>query len=419
MSHRVVATGLGIVAPNGVGKDQYWDSVTKGESGIGKIKQFNASDYPTRIAGEATEFNPNKFMDRKQARRLSRFAQFALASSQMAVEDAGLCLEKELPFRVGISLGTAVGGISVCEDECSKFFRRGMAGVSPLSAIAMNPNSAVGVIAAEFGARGPNITISTGCSAGLNAIGYGYDLIQQGKVDIVIAGGSEAPLSPVTFDSFCAAHALTRRNSTPHKASRPFDKSRDGYALGEGCGIVVLESLQHALERETKIYTEIKGYSVTNDGYAPKNKEEAASGRSAAETMDMALQNAGLLPEDIDYINAHGSSSWLADKKETNAIKLSFGEHAYKMPVSSIKSMIGQPLGATGGIQFVTTAMAMEHGSVPPTINYEDPDPDCDLDYVPNKSRKAELKHALINSFGMGGNNVSLAVKKFDYCDQM
>ncbi|MCK4423350.1 MAG: beta-ketoacyl-ACP synthase II [Candidatus Omnitrophica bacterium] len=409
MSPRVVATGLGVVAPNGVGKDEFWNSVMEGRSGIGKISQFNASDYPTRIAGEVTGFNPKKFMDHKQARRLSRFAQFALASAKMAIDDAQVDIAQEPDFRVGIALGTAVGGIAVCEEECSKLFRRGLSAVSPLSVMAMNPNSGVGAIAAEFGINGPNLTISTGCSAGLNAIGYAFDLIQRGKVNVMIAGGSEAPLSPVTFDSFCASHTLTRRNSNPGQASRPFDKNRDGFALGEGCGMVILESLDHALERGSKIYAEVKGYSVTNDAY--NSEEVQASGRGTAQTMNMAMENAGISPEDIDYINAHGSSSLLADKKETKAIKLSLGGHAYDVAISSIKSMIGQPLGATGGLQFATTAMALSESRLPPTTNYEDPDPDCDLDYVPNKSRNAELKTALINSFGMGGNNVSLVVK--------
>lgn len=411
MRQRVVVTGLGVIAPNGIGKDNYWASIRGGKSGIARITKFDVSQYPTQIAGEINEFDPTKYMSKKKTNFMSRFTQFALASSKMAIEDARLELSIEDRYRVGVALGTAVGGLQIAEEQCEIFHEKGVDGVSPFSAMAMNPNAGVGTIAIELKIGGPNITISTGCSAGLNALAYAFETICNGRADLMIVVGAEAPLFPVTFDSFCAAHVLSRHNGDPGKASRPFDRFRDGYVLSEGAGAVILEKIEHALERGAKIYGEVAGYGITNDTYSMLKMEP--TGKEAARTMRIALDNAGLAPEDVDYINAHGSSSLVADKRETRAIKLAFGNYAYKIPISSIKSMIGQPLAATGSIQFITAALAIENNCLPPTINYEEPDSDCDLDYVPNKARVHEVRVAVVNSFGQGGNNTSMILKRY------
>lgn len=409
-STRVVITGLGVISPNGIGKDTYWESAKSGKSGINKIRGFDVSQYPTRIAGEVNDFDPAEYMERKEAKRLSRFAQFALASTQMAIDDSRLIIDN--PHRIGIALGTAVGGLEIAEKECCIFYTRGMNYINPYSSMMMNPNSALGMIAIKFNIRGPNATISTGCSAGASAVAYAFDLICSNKSDVVIAGGVEAPLFPVTFDSFCAAQVLTKRNGDPSKASRPFDKSRDGYVLGEGGGILVLEELNHALKRKAKIYAEICGYGMTNDCYNMYKIEP--TGTEVASAIELCMDNAGLAAEDIDYINAHGSSSVVGDKRETHAIKTALGKNAYKIPISSIKSMIGQSLSASAAIQVITSVLAVKYNCIPPTINYEEPDPECDLDYVPNKSRNGkEINIVLVDSFGAGGNNICMAVKKY------
>ncbi len=411
MRQRVVVTGLGVIAPNGIGKDNYWTSLKGGKSGISRITSFDVSQYPTQIAGEIKDFDPTKYMSKKKAKFMSRFTQFALASAKMAVEDTRLELSREDKNRAGVALGTAISGLQIVEEQCEIFHEKGVEGVSPFSAMAMNPNAGVGAIAIELKVGGPNITISTGCSAGLNAIGYAFETIYSGRADLMVVVGAEAPLFPVTFDSFCAAHVLSRRNGDPRKASRPFERFRDGYVLSEGAGAVILEELEHALKRGAKIYGEVAGYGITNDTYSMLKMEP--TGKEVARTMRIALENAGLVPEDVDYINAHGSSSLTADKRETRAIKLAFGNYAYKIPISSIKSMIGQPLAATGSIQFITAALAIENNCLPPTINYEEPDPECDLDYVPNQARMHELRVAMVNSFGQGGNNTSVILKRY------
>jgi len=411
MRQRVVITGLGVIAPNGIGKDNYWTSIKGGKSGISRITSFDVSQYPTKIAGEISDFDPAKYMSKKKAKFMSRFAQFSLASSKMAIEDAQLDLSREDRCKVGIALGTAVGGLQIAEEQCEIFHKKGVDGVSPFSAMAMNPNAGVGAIAIELKINGPNVTISTACSAGVNAIAYAFETICNGRADLMVVVGAEAPLFPVTFDSFCAAQVLSTRNGDPRKASRPFDKFRDGYVLSEGAGAVILENMEHALERGTKIYGEVAGYGMTNDSYSMLKMEP--TGKEVARTMRIALENAGLAPEDIDYINAHGSSSLVADKRETKAIKLAFSNYAYKIPISSIKSMIGQPLAATGSIQFITAALAIENNCLPPTINYEEPDPECDLDYVPNQARVHEVRVAMVNSFGQGGNNTSVILKRY------
>jgi len=411
MGERVVVTGLGVIAPNGIGKDDYWASLKAGKSGIVQITRFDVSPYPTHIAGEINDFEPGKYISKKKAKFMSRFAQFALAASRMAIEDARLDLARENRYRAGVALGTAVGGLQIAEEQCEIFHEKGIDGVSPFSAMAMNPNSGVGAIAIELKIGGPNITISTGCSAGLNAMGYAFETISSGRADLMVAVGAEAPLFPVTFDLFCAANVLSKRNGNPAKASRPFDRFRDGYVLSEGAGAVILEKMEHAVERGARIYAEVAGYGITNDSYSMLKMEP--TGKEVARSMRIALENAGLAPEEVDYINAHGSSSLVADKRETRAIKLAFGKHAYGIPISSIKSMIGQALAATGTIQFITATLAIQNSCVPPTINYEEPDPECDLDYVPNKVRTHEVRVAMVNSFGQGGNNTTVVLKKY------
>ncbi|MBN1384500.1 MAG: beta-ketoacyl-[acyl-carrier-protein] synthase family protein [Elusimicrobia bacterium] len=407
---RAVITGLGVVSPNGIGKDTYWESVKSGKPGIDKIRGFDATQYPTRIAGEVSDFVPSNYMERKEAKRLSRFAQFAVASTRMAIDDS--CLKIEDPYRVGVVLGTAVGGLEIAEKECRAFYTRGMNYVNPYSSMMMNPNSAVGMITIKFNIRGPNATVSTGCSAGVSAVAYAFDLIRNDRADIVITGGIEAPLFPVTFDSFCAAHVLTKQNKNPSKASRPFDKLRDGYVLGEGGGMIVLEKLEHALKRRAQIYAEVCGYATTNDCYNMYKIEP--TGTEVANAMELCLNNADLTEKDIDYISAHGSSSVAGDKRETNAIKTALGEAAYKIPISSIKSMIGQSLSASSALQVITSALVVKSNCIPPTINYEEPDPECDLDYVPNKFRNGkDINTVLVNSFGAGGNNICMAMNKY------
>ncbi|MEW6096808.1 MAG: beta-ketoacyl-ACP synthase II [bacterium] len=412
MARRVVITGLGVIAPNGSGKKEYWEATLSGTSGVDKLTRFDSSSYPTRIAGEVNHFNAPDYMERKEANRISKFAQFALACALMAFEDAQLKINEENAHRIGIAIGTAIGGMDVAETQHGLFCKRGQPDrISPFLAIGMNPNSAVGIIASRLKIKGHSTTLSAGCSSGLNAIAYGYDTIQAGKVDVMLAGGAEAPLNPLTFGSFCTTRVLSTRNKEPKKASRPFERDRDGYVLGEGAGVVVLEKEEHALARNAKIYGEVSGYGLTNDGYDIFHMEPTGDG--IARAMKIALQEANLAPEEIDHINAHGSSACLTDKKETNAIKKVFDLHAYKMAISSIKSMIGQALAAAGAIQFVTTILSIIHNFLPPTINYEYQDPECDLDYVPNHSRPKKINAALINAFGLGGSNISIAVKRY------
>ncbi|MDD5687857.1 MAG: beta-ketoacyl-ACP synthase II [Elusimicrobia bacterium] len=412
MSNRAVITGVGIIAPNGIGKDRYWKAITSGESGIKKISSFDTSQYPTKIAGEVSDFNPANYMEKRKSKMLSRFTQFALVATKMAIEDSALKPENEDPYRMGISFGNTLGGEEIDEEQHIVFHEKGWENLDPFSSARASNNYAVGVIASELKIKGPNITISTGCTSALSAIAYALDLIKSGKTDIVIAGGSEAPLVPFAFNAFCAAGVLSRRNEKPEKVSRPFEKNRDGYVLAEGCGILIIESLEHALKRNADIYAEVASYGVTNDGFSMLRMEPM--GNEVAKAIELALKSGNLEAGDIDYINAHGSSSPLSDKRETNAIKLSLGEHAYKTPISSIKSMVGQPLAATGGIQAITTALAIKNRCIPPTINYEEEDPDCDLNYTPNKSQTCEIDAALINGFGLGGNNISMILKKYD-----
>lgn len=411
MKHRAVITGIGVIAPNGIGKSAYWKAISNGESGIRRVSRFDPVNYPSKYAGEVVDFNPSEYIEKRKLQFLSRFAQFALVSTRMAIEDASINVDDYDPHRIGIALGNSLGGKEIeelqwqCHQACE-------GSVDPTRIPGVNTNFAVGALAAEFGIKGPNVNLSTACTSALNAIAFARELIVGGNVDIMVAGGSETPIVPSVFDAFCSSGSLSRREGRPETVSRPFDKNRDGFIMAEGCGIVIIESLEHALARNAHIYAEIAGYGATNDAYSLLRMEP--TGKEAAEAIKGALHSAGMQGHEIDYINAHGSSSQVADKRETNAIKEVFGDHAYKLSVSSVKSTIGQPLGAAGSLQVIAAVLAIGNGCVPPTINYEEADPSCDLDYTPNKAAFRTINAALVNCFGQGGNNVSMILKKYE-----
>ncbi|EAX48709.1 beta-ketoacyl synthase [Thermosinus carboxydivorans Nor1] len=411
MSKRVVVTGIGAVTPIGIGKDEYWQSLVAGKSGISRITRFDPADYSTQIAGEVKDFDPAKFIDKKEAKRMDRFTQFALAATKMAFEDAGINLDQEDRSRVGTIIGTGIGGMETLHDQFKVLFEKGPSRVSPFFVPMMIANMAAGQTSITFGLQGPCSCVITACATGTNAIGDAFKIIQRGDADIMVAGGTEAAISPAAVAGFCSMKAMSTRNDEPEKASRPFDRDRDGFVMGEGAGILILESLDHALARGARIYAEIAGYGFNADAYhitAP-----APEGAQAAKCMAMAIKDAGLTPEMVDYINAHGTSTPLNDKNETFAIKTLFGDHAYKLAISSIKSMTGHLLGAAGAIEAIATVLTVANDLIPPTINYENPDPELDLDYVPNKARERVVNVAISNSFGFGGHNATILLKKY------
>jgi 3-oxoacyl-[acyl-carrier-protein] synthase II len=408
---RVVVTGLGAVTPLGNDVLTTWNNIINGVSGIGPLTRVNADDYPAKVAAEVKDFNPEDFMDRKEARKMDRFTQYALASAFMAVKDANLIINDENAHRVGVWIGSGIGGMETFEQQFEIFLNRGYRRVSPFFVPMMIPDMAAGQVSIALGAKGINSCTVTACATGTNSIGDAFKAIQRGDADVMITGGTEAPITKMSIAGFCANTALST-NPDPKTASRPFDKNRDGFVMGEGAGILVIEELEHALKRGAKIYAEIVGYGATGDAYhitAP-----APGGEGGARAMKLALEDGELKPEDIDYINAHGTSTEYNDKFETMAIKEVFKDHAYKLAVSSTKSMTGHLLGAAGGIEAIFTVLAIKEGILPPTMNYETPDPECDLDYVPNKARKKEIKAALSNSLGFGGHNATLAFKKYE-----
>lgn len=412
MKKRVVVTGLGAVTPIGIGKEEFWQSLLAGKSGIGKITRFDASEYTTQIAGEVKGFEPAQFIDKKEAKRMDRFTQFAVAASKMAFDDSGIHLETEDRTRIGTMIGTGIGGMDSLNEQYQNLFDKGPSRISPFFIPMMIGNMAAGQTSITFGLQGPCSCITTACATGTNAIGDAFKVIQRGDADVMVAGGTEAAISPIAVAGFCSMKALSTRNDEPEKASRPFDKDRNGFVMGEGAGVVILESLEHALARGAHIYAEIIGYGFNADAYhitAP-----APEGVQAAKCMEMALKDAGIAPETVDYINAHGTSTPLNDKNETLAIKSLFGEHAYKLAVSSIKSMTGHLLGAAGGIECISTVLTLENDMIPPTINCDAPDEDMDLDYVPHASRKQVVNVALSNSLGFGGHNATILLKKYE-----
>lgn len=408
---RVVVTGVGAVTPLGKDIETTWKSIKEGVSGVGFLTRLNPDDYPVKVVAEVKDFNVEDFIDKKDARKMDRFTHYAVAASLMAVKDAALQITEENSHRVGVWIGSGIGGMETFENQFETFLNKGYRRVSPFFVPMMIPDMATGQVSITLGARGFNSCTVTACATGTNSIGDAFKVIQRGDADAMITGGTEAPISKMSMAGFCANKALST-NPNPEKASRPFDLNRDGFVMGEGAGIVVLEELEHALARGAKIYAEIVGYGATGDAYhitAP-----APEGEGGARAMKMAIADAGLKPEDIAYINAHGTSTDYNDKYETMAIKEVFGDHAYKLAVSSTKSMTGHLLGAAGGIEAIFTVLAMKESILPPTINYETPDPECDLDYVPNKARQQEIKTAISNSLGFGGHNATIAFRKYE-----
>ncbi|APC47508.1 beta-ketoacyl-ACP synthase II [Virgibacillus halodenitrificans] len=407
---RVVITGLGAITPLGNNVDTMWENVLAGKSGIDFVTRVNKDDFPAKVAAEVKEFDPTAYMDKKDARKMDPFTQYAVAAAKMAVEDAKLTIDDSNAHRVGVWIGSGIGGMQTWEDQHTKFLEKGPKRVSPFFVPMMIPDMAAGQVSIQLGAKGINSCSVTACASGANSIGDAFKAVQRGDVDYIIAGGTEAPISNMAFAGFSSAKALSL-NEDPSKASRPFDKNRDGFVMGEGSGILIMETLETALERGAHIYGEIVGYGATGDAYhitAP-----AEHGEGAARAMQKAIEDAGLQPEDVDYINAHGTSTALNDKFETEAIKTVFGEYAYKVAVSSTKSMTGHLLGAAGGIESVISLKTIEDSIIPATINYETPDEDCDLDYVPNEARKQNVNVVVSNSLGFGGHNVALVFKKY------
>ena len=408
---RVVITGVGAVTPVGNTADEFWAALIAGRSGIGPITRFDSTGYATRIAGELKGFDPLKYIDRKDDRKFDLFLKYAVACAVMAVEDAGLRTERLDAARFGVLVGSGIGGIETLLDNYETLRTKGPDRVSPFFIPMIIVNMASGVISMRFGAKGPNSSVVTACASGNHAIGDAMRLIQRGDADVMIAGGSEAIIIPLTIAGFCQMKAMSTRNDDPTRASRPFDAERDGFVCGEGGGIVVLESVEHARKRDARIYAEVVGYGMTGDAHHMTAPDPQGDG--AARAMTAALRDAALEPSAVGYINAHGTSTPYNDKFESMAIKRVFGDHAKKLSVSSTKSMTGHLLGAAGGIEAIATAFALHHGILPPTMNYEKPDPDCDLDYIPNQARKQDVEVALSNAFGFGGTNATLAFKKY------
>lgn len=409
-NRRVVVTGMGVISPIGIGLPSFWNSLVEGKSGIREITRFDASDFPSRIAGEV-DFDPLDYLDRREARKMDRFTQMAVACARMAAEHADMNDGLE-PERAGVIIGTGIGGIETLSNEYENYMTNGPGRVSPFFVPMMIPNMAAGHISIDLGLKGPINTIVTACASGTNAIGESFRIIKHGYADIMVTGGTEAPLVPLCIAGFCNMKALSTRNELVSKASSPFDKNRDGFVIGEGAGVLVLEELEHARRRNARIYAEVVGYGMSSDAYhitAP-----APEGDGAKRAMDAAIRDAGLTPSDIDYINAHGTSTPHNDANETQAIKNLMGPKAYDTMISSTKSMIGHLLGAAGAVETIATVLAIENGIIPPTINYEEPDPECDLDYVPNKARKCEIQVALKNSFGFGGQNACLVIRRLN-----
>jgi 3-oxoacyl-[acyl-carrier-protein] synthase II len=411
MKRRVVVTGLGLITPLGTGIQKTWEGICKGASGIDRITTFDTADFPVQIAGEVKDFNPEDFIERKEIKKMDVFIQYALSAGSMAIEDAGMKITEANADRVGVIVGAGIGGIQTIERYHSVLLQNGQRRISPFFIPMLITNLAAGQISMRFGARGPNSCVTTACAAGTHAIGDSFKIIQRGDADAMIAGGSESAITPLTIAGFANMKALSSRNDTPQKASRPFDVERDGFVIAEGAGLVVLEELEVALARRAKIYAEVIGYGMTADAYHMTAPDP--EGRGVVNCMRMALRDAGIAPEAVNYINAHGTSTPYNDKHETSAIKHVFGKHAHQLAVSSTKSMTGHLLGAAGGVEAALCALALSEGIIPPTINYEHPDPECDLDYVPNHARPIDLENVISNSFGFGGTNACIVLKKY------
>ncbi|MCD6539641.1 MAG: beta-ketoacyl-ACP synthase II [Candidatus Omnitrophica bacterium] len=409
---RVVVTGLGVVSPIGIGKEEFRKANLEGKSGVDLVRDFDVSLFDTKIAAKIKNFNPLDFMGKEVAKRVDRFVHLGLASSQLALQDGELSLDKEDKDRIGVIIGSGLGGVLFHEEQILAGFEKGAYRLNPLCVPRISPNAVASHIAIQFKLLGPNIVVSTACSSGTIAIGEAVRKIQNGKINLCVAGGTEAPLTQFTFGAYNALRVLSKKNSSPQKASRPFDRKRDGFVLGEGSACLILEELSHAKKRGAHIYAEVIGYSCNSGAY--HMVMPSPSGEDIVRVMIEALKDANLKPQDIDYINAHGTSTIQNDRIETKAIKEVFSDYAYKIPVSSTKSMIGHTIGAAGAIEAVVCCLTLEHQIIPPTINYEYPDPECDLDYVPNKPRKAKIKTVLSNSFGFGSNNACLIFRRYN-----
>ena len=409
-SGRVVVTGLGAVTPHGTGVEKFWPKLLKGESAVGPITKMDVTEYSTRIAAEVKDFSAEDWLDRKEARRVDTFISYAVAGATMAIDDACLPTEKDAE-EIGVLIGSGIGGLGFLGEQAKKLFEQNPSRISPFLVPYMIPDMASGYVSMVHKLKGPNTCVVTACSTSAHALGDAYHIVKRGDAKAMIAGGSEASIVPLSLGGFCAARALSQNNDNPLTASKPFDANRDGFVISEGAAVLVLEDLEFAKARNAKIYGEIIGYGLTGDAYHLTQPDPEASGGTRA--IKMAIRNAGIKPEDIDYINAHGTSTQLNDKSETLAIKNALGEHAYKLAVSSTKSMMGHALGAAGATEALICLKSMQEGVIPPTINYDTPDPECDLDYVPNQARKADINISLSNSFGFGGHNASLIFKKW------
>ncbi|MFC1509535.1 beta-ketoacyl-ACP synthase II, partial [Candidatus Omnitrophota bacterium] len=410
MKRRVVVTGLGVISPVGNNKKDFWSSLVSGKSGAGPLTSFDCKDYTSRIAGEVKDFTPHQFIPKKELRRMEKFVQFAVTAAKEAVDDSGLDLSKEDPFKIGVLVGSGIGSLRIIEEQHKVILEKGPSRITPFLIPMLIVNMASGHISIMFNVKGPNSCTTTACAAGTHALGDAFKIIQSGKADVMITGGTESCITALGVGGFCALRALSVRNDEPERASRPFDKERDGFVMAEGAGIVILEELERAKKRNAMIYGEVVGFGMSGDGYHMTAPDPSAE--SPTRCMEAAMEDAGLNPEDVSYINAHGTSTQLNDKVETLAIKKAFGKHANKVPISSTKSMTGHLLGAAGGVEFVVCALTIKNGVIPPTINYENPDPECDLDYTPNKARNSKINVTMSNSLGFGGHNATICLKK-------
>ncbi len=409
---RVVVTGIGMVSPCGNNLEENWQNLTNGKSGISYITRFDTAEFPAKIAGEVKNLNPEDFVDKKYAKRLDQFLIYALAAAKMAMEDSGLVIQEDFADRIGVMVGAGMGGLQTIEKYHKACMEGGPRKISPFFIPYSIVNMAPGLISIEYGAKGPNLSIVTACATSTHSIGEAFECILRGDADAIITGGAEATITPLAIGGFCSMKALSTRNDEPEKASRPFDRDRDGFVMGEGGAILILEELEFAKKRGAKIYAEVVGYGLSGD--ANHMTAPDPQGDGAYRCMRMAVKDAGISPDEIDYINAHGTSTYYNDLYETMAIKKLFGERAYKIPVSSTKSMTGHLLGAAGAVEAAITIMAIKNSLVPPTINYENPDEGCDLDYVPNVAREVKIRYAMSNSFGFGGTNAALVFKRFE-----
>lgn len=412
MKKRVVVTGLGVITCNGIGKDAFWKAITNGISGVKRIKSFDVSNFPSQIAGEVTDFDPLQFLLKKEIRHMGRFTHFGVAASMLALKDGDLVVDDKIKNRIGVAIGTSLAGLGYAEEQYELYKKNGYKKISPFTVAAVIMSNCASQISIKCKITGPSVIISTACASATDAIGYARDCIMREEADLMICGGAEALITPFTLGAFCASGILSTRNAEPEKACRPFEKDRKGTVLAEGSGILLLEELDHALARGARIYAEIIGIGRTSDCYHPIIQEP--SGIESSRAILLALKDAQIEPKDVEYINAHGSGTIQSDIIETRAIKEVFGKYAYKIPISGTKSMIGHLQGGCGGPEAVATVMTVKNDIITPTINYENPDPQCDLDYTPNKSRQKKVKFALKNSYGFGGKNTALIFKKFE-----